>query len=55
MRTEGLRYPLAGEDLDPGTTRGVSNELIAPSARVSVQTGVLLAIQPDLLVPDPPD
>ena len=27
--TEGLRYPLRDEELAPGTTRGVSNELVA--------------------------
>jgi len=46
VTTEGLRYPLADEDLSPGTTRGVSNELLASVARVRVRSGVLLAIQP---------
>lgn len=46
VRTEGLLYPLAGETLDPGTTRGVSNELLGEEARVRIGTGVLLAIQP---------
>src|SRR5436190_1344343 len=32
IRTEGLRYPLHDEELVPGTTRGVSNELLAPIA-----------------------
>lgn len=47
VTTEGLRYPLADEDLAPGTTRGVSNELLDDGvARVRVRGGVLLAIQP---------
>jgi thiamine pyrophosphokinase len=47
VRTEGLRYPLDGDDLAPGTSRGVSNELTTTNARVSVADGVLLAILPD--------
>jgi thiamine pyrophosphokinase len=46
VATEGLVYPLADEDLAPGTTRGVSNEFVAETARVTVRRGVLLAIQP---------
>ena len=49
IRTAGLRYPLRDEDLDPGTTRGVSNEFVDPSARIQVRTGALLAIQPHAL------
>jgi thiamine pyrophosphokinase len=44
VTTTGLRYPLADEALEPGSTRGVSNELIAPRARVQVTDGVLLAV-----------
>jgi thiamine pyrophosphokinase len=46
VRTEGLLYPLADEDLAAGATRGVSNELVAPPATVSVRAGALLAVQP---------
>jgi thiamine pyrophosphokinase len=46
VTTEGLLYPLVGEDLEPGTTRGVSNELTATAARVRVRAGVLLAVLP---------
>lgn len=46
VRTEGLRYPLNGESLYPGSTRGVSNELEASRAHVSIDGGVLLAVQP---------
>ena len=45
--TEGLRYPLRAETLLPGSTRGVSNELLVPIAHVSLTDGVLLAILPD--------
>jgi thiamine pyrophosphokinase len=47
VRTEGLRFPLRGETLEPGSTRGVSNELLSSVARVSLVDGVLLAILPD--------
>ncbi len=46
VRTTGLVYPLDGEDLFPGSTRGVSNELCASSATVSLLQGTLLAVQP---------
>jgi thiamine pyrophosphokinase len=46
VRTEGLLYPLVGEDLRPGSTRGISNELVADSAHVALDRGVLLAVQP---------
>lgn len=46
VRTTGLRFPLDGEELVPGTTRGVSNELVGGSATVSVASGVLLVIRP---------
>ncbi len=44
VTTTGLRWPLLGETLTPGSTRGVSNELAAAGATVSVETGVLVAI-----------
>jgi thiamine pyrophosphokinase len=47
VRTEGLRFPLRGETLAPGSTRGVSNEFLGSVARVSLDDGVLLAILPD--------
>jgi thiamine pyrophosphokinase len=46
VRTEGLRFPLRDETLEPGTTRGVSNELTAREAVVHVAGGVLLAVLP---------
>jgi len=47
VRTKGLRYPLRGEDLTPGSTRGVSNEFVEPTAVVALDGGVLLAVQPN--------
>jgi thiamine pyrophosphokinase len=45
--TEGLRYPLRGETLHPGSTRGVSNEFVSEQATVRVGGGVLLAVAPN--------
>ena len=39
-------YPLRGETLEPGSSRGVSNVFAASEARISVDDGVLLAIRP---------
>lgn len=46
VATEGLRYPLRGETLEPGSTRGVSNEFEAAEAQVSVERGVVVAVRP---------
>jgi thiamine pyrophosphokinase len=46
VTTDGLLYPLTGEDLHPGSTRGVSNEMAAAHAVVRLDAGVLLAVQP---------
>jgi thiamine pyrophosphokinase len=46
VTTDGLLYPLADEDLEVGTSRGISNELVARSATVRVRSGVLLAVAP---------
>ncbi len=42
IRTEGLLYPLRDEALRQGMARGVSNELVAPRARVTHGPGHLL-------------
>jgi len=44
VRTEGLAYPLAGESLFQSTTRGVSNAMTGPEARVTHGEGSLLLI-----------
>jgi thiamine pyrophosphokinase len=46
VTTDGLEYPLRGETLAPGTTRGVSNVFLETEARVTLERGVLLAIRP---------
>ncbi len=53
VSTEGLAYPLLEETLDPGSSRGVSNELVAESARVSVASGTLLAVRPGIGAEEP--
>jgi thiamine pyrophosphokinase len=45
VRTHGLRYPLDGETLPIGRSRGVSNEVEHAPASVSLESGVLLVIQ----------
>ncbi len=47
VHTTGLRFPLHGETLLPGSTRGLSNELLEPVAQVSLDDGVLLVVLPD--------
>jgi thiamine pyrophosphokinase len=47
VRTTGLRWPLTGDRLPPGSTWGVSNEMTQPVATVGIDAGALLAIQPD--------
>ncbi len=44
--SEGLAWALTGDDLLPGSSRGVSNVFLAPTALVSIGEGVLLAIVP---------
>jgi thiamine pyrophosphokinase len=47
IMTEGLEYPLAREDLAPGTTRGVSNVMLSTNATVALDSGTVLVIHPD--------
>ncbi len=61
VTTTGLVFPVHGEDLDPGSSRGISNRVAAPGALVTVSAGVLLVIEPgafadtleSAIVPDP--
>ena len=46
VRTAGLKFPLRGETLEPGSTRGVSNEFTATTATVELEAGALLAVLP---------
>ncbi len=45
VRTEGLRYRLRSETLRLGSSRGVSNEIAAAGASVSLASGTLLVIE----------
>lgn len=47
VRTGGLRWPLHGERLEPGTSRGTSNEFLADVAEVSVDAGCVAVVVPE--------
>jgi thiamine pyrophosphokinase len=47
ITTTGLRWSLADDTLEPGSSRGVSNEFTAAEAEITLAAGVLLAIAPD--------
>ncbi|MEX2504234.1 MAG: thiamine diphosphokinase, partial [Egicoccus sp.] len=53
ITTDGLRFPLHGENLLPGSTRGISNQFLTDRASVQVEAGVLLAVQPGTAGPAP--
>ena len=42
--TENLRWHLHHETLDPDKTRGISNEMTADTATISIQSGLLLIV-----------
>jgi thiamine pyrophosphokinase len=44
--TEGLLYPLRGETLTPGSSRGISNRFAAREARITLDAAALLAVRP---------
>jgi thiamine pyrophosphokinase len=44
--TDGLEYPLAGETLEAGSSRGVSNVFTGREARITVGNGVVLVVRP---------
>jgi thiamine pyrophosphokinase len=46
VTTTGLEYPLRGEDLPAGTSRGVSNVIAASQPTVTLEHGALLVVQP---------
>ncbi|MEP6758594.1 MAG: thiamine diphosphokinase [Actinomycetota bacterium] len=46
VTTDGLRWRLDGEELMPGSTRGLSNEFIGTAANVRVGEGVVLVVRP---------
>jgi thiamine pyrophosphokinase len=46
VTTDGLEFPLRGESLPAGTSRGTSNVFTVTEAHIGVARGCLLAIQP---------
>lgn len=44
ISTAGLEYPLLGETLFFGTTRGVSNVLLSSPAHIALHSGILLVV-----------
>ncbi len=48
VSTEGLRWPLDSATLDAGSALGTSNEFVTEAALVSVSSGVITAITPDV-------
>jgi thiamine pyrophosphokinase len=44
--TEGLVYPLRGETLESGSSRGLSNVFAVHVVQIAVEEGVLLAVRP---------
>jgi thiamine pyrophosphokinase len=40
----GVRWPLFGDTLHPGSTRGVSNEIVSSPVRIQLAAGNLLAV-----------
>jgi thiamine pyrophosphokinase len=46
VTTKGLEYPLQGEDLPLGTTRGVSNLVVDTPASVALDEGIVLVVRP---------
>lgn len=45
ITTKGLFYPLKGEDIEMGSSRGVSNEFKDDVAEVSIKNGILMVIK----------
>jgi thiamine pyrophosphokinase len=44
IQTQGLKWALNVETLDPDKTRGISNELISETAGIKISSGILLVI-----------
>lgn len=44
--TQGLRWPLANEVLEPWESRGLSNQFSSPIAIINLESGTLLAVIP---------
>jgi thiamine pyrophosphokinase len=46
VRAEGVRWPLDGAVLEPGSSLGVSNRFVTERAVIEVRDGVVLAVRP---------
>jgi thiamine pyrophosphokinase len=46
IRTTGLRWKLEGDDLEPGSSRGISNLFVEHAASVTLEEGVVLVVRP---------
>ena len=44
VSTQGLQYPLDNEKLEFGLTRGISNRLTYPKAKINLETGLMAVI-----------
>ena len=44
LTTTGVLWPLSDDTLEPGSTRGVSNEIVASPVRVALESGSLLVV-----------
>jgi thiamine pyrophosphokinase len=47
VSTRGLRWPLLDDRLDPGSSRGISNEFVEATAEVSVARGTVVVVVPE--------
>lgn len=45
VTVEGLAYPLSGERLEAGSTRGLSNVRTTPATRIRIESGWLLVVE----------
>jgi thiamine pyrophosphokinase len=45
VSVDGLRWPLTSATLRVGRSRGLSNEVVAPPASVSLERGTLLVVE----------
>lgn len=47
VRSTGLLYPLSGETLEPGSSRGVSNVFAEAEVEIALELGVIVAVRPN--------
>lgn len=55
VTTSGLRWTLHDAVLEPGSSRGVSNEFVDSEATVASESGIVLAVQPGTRAPTVPE